>query len=294
MQFGVYGAVIPIVLVYLMYVGFSASGSVLAGQAVGQLVGVSDSWGISDLCRADRAADHPGLSHHPLIGRVASVVGVLAFFLSVLHLDFAKRHRPVAQQQTLFASSFLLAISLSASWQIAFGPYVADYSRYLPASTSSLKTFLAVGLGSVVGSQISMVFRRVRGGAGERQFAGHEVSYIVGMGASGAMAALLYFCVVFGKVTITTLNAYGSFMSLATIVSGFAVTMKSRKPCACFVYPADGRFCHCTGLARAAFVPQGFLGIYPVFAGVFHALERDQPGGLLPDQQGALRRTGAV
>ena len=45
-QFGVYGAVIPIVLVCLMYVGFSASGSVLAGQAVGQLVGVSDSWGI--------------------------------------------------------------------------------------------------------------------------------------------------------------------------------------------------------------------------------------------------------
>ena len=30
-QFGVYGAVIPIVLVCLMYIGFSASGSVLAG-----------------------------------------------------------------------------------------------------------------------------------------------------------------------------------------------------------------------------------------------------------------------
>ena len=35
------------------------------------------------------------------------------------------------------------------------------------------------------------------------------------------MAALLYFAVAFGKVTITTLNAYGSFMSIATIVSGF-------------------------------------------------------------------------
>ena len=30
-------------------------------------------------------------------------------------------------------SSFLLAVSLAASWQIAFGPYVADYSRYLPS-----------------------------------------------------------------------------------------------------------------------------------------------------------------
>jgi hypothetical protein len=37
------GAVIPIVAVCLMYVGFSASGSVLAGQAIGQLLRVDDS-----------------------------------------------------------------------------------------------------------------------------------------------------------------------------------------------------------------------------------------------------------
>lgn len=37
--------------------------------------------------------------------------------------------------------TFLLAVSLSASWQIAFGPYVADYSRYLSSNTSSWKTF---------------------------------------------------------------------------------------------------------------------------------------------------------
>ena len=45
-QFGVYGAVIPILLVCMMYVGFSASGTVLAGQAVGQLMHVSDWMGI--------------------------------------------------------------------------------------------------------------------------------------------------------------------------------------------------------------------------------------------------------
>src|SRR5579883_1984066 len=39
-QFGVYGAMIPIVAVCLMYIGFSASGCVLAGQAIGQLLHV--------------------------------------------------------------------------------------------------------------------------------------------------------------------------------------------------------------------------------------------------------------
>ena len=220
-QFGVYGAVIPIVLVCLMYVGFSASGSVLAGQAVGQLVGVSDSWGILIFAALIVLLTILGYRTIHMIGRVASVVGVLAFFYLFYTLIAQNDIGLLLSNKHFSLSSFLLAISLSASWQIAFGPYVADYSRYLPASTSSLKTFLAVGLGSVVGSQISMVFGVFVAALAGSQFAGHEVAYIVGMGASGAMAALLYFCVVFGKVTITTLNAYGSFMSLATIVSGF-------------------------------------------------------------------------
>lgn len=40
MQFGVFGAVIPLVLVCMMYVGFSASGTVLAGQALAKLIAV--------------------------------------------------------------------------------------------------------------------------------------------------------------------------------------------------------------------------------------------------------------
>ncbi|HII0053022.1 TPA: cytosine permease, partial [Klebsiella variicola] len=34
MQFGVYGAVIPLLLVSFLYIGFSAGGTLLAGQAV--------------------------------------------------------------------------------------------------------------------------------------------------------------------------------------------------------------------------------------------------------------------
>ena len=48
------------------------------------------------------------------------------------------------------------------------------------------------------------------------QFAGHEVAYIVGLGGTGAIAMLLYFSIAFGKVTISTLNSYGSFMCIAT------------------------------------------------------------------------------
>lgn len=40
-QFGVFGAVVPLVLVCVMYIGFSASGTVLAGQAMAKLLNIS-------------------------------------------------------------------------------------------------------------------------------------------------------------------------------------------------------------------------------------------------------------
>jgi NCS1 family nucleobase:cation symporter-1 len=220
-QFGVYGAMIPIVLVCLMYVGFSASGSVLAGQAVAQLFDVGDSLGIVMFAIMIVLLTIFGYRLIHLVGRIASVVGVAAFVFMFAQLFahhdigalLAKRHFTVA--------SFLLSMSLSASWQIAFGPYVADYSRYLPRSTSSVRTFFAVGLGSVIGAQAAMTFGVFAAALAGHRFSHHEVSYIVGLGASGAVAALLYFSIAFGKITVTTLNAYGSFMSMATIVSGF-------------------------------------------------------------------------
>ncbi|MCS6038950.1 hypothetical protein LNP20_10550 [Klebsiella pneumoniae subsp. pneumoniae] len=37
------------------------------------------------------------------------------------------------------------------------------------------------------------------------------MSYLVGLGKSQAMAMVIYFAICFGKITFTTLNAYGSF-----------------------------------------------------------------------------------
>jgi NCS1 family nucleobase:cation symporter-1 len=220
-QFGVYGAVIPLVLVCLMYIGFSASGSLLAGQAVAQLLHVQDWQGIMLFAAAIVVLTIFGYRVIHMIGRLASIIGVIAFIYLFGALLAGNDVVALLGNKHFSVSSFLLAISLSASWQIAFGPYVADYSRYLPRSTSASKTFWAVGLGSVIGAQASMVFGVFAAALAGKEFAHHEVSFIVSLGGTGVVAALLYFAVAFGKVTITTLNAYGSFMSIATIVSGF-------------------------------------------------------------------------
>src|SRR5882672_59926 len=74
-QFGVYGAVIPIVAVCLMYNGFSASGCVLARQAVGQLLHLDDSFGIMIFSCFIVIVTLLGYRFIHLLGRVASIVG---------------------------------------------------------------------------------------------------------------------------------------------------------------------------------------------------------------------------
>ncbi len=220
-QFGVHGAVMPIVAVCLMYIGFSASGCVLAGQALGRLIHVDDGVGIVIFSVFIVLVTLPGYRYIHLLGRVASVVGMGAFIYMFSRLLASHDVRALLAVRHFSPGQFLLAMSLSASWQIAYGPYVADYSRYLPRSTSAAGVFAAVGLGSVIGSQISMTFGVFAAALAGSQFEHHEVAYIVSLGSTGAVAGLLYFSIAFGKVTAMSMNAYGSFMSLATMVSGF-------------------------------------------------------------------------
>ena len=220
-QFGIYGAIIPIVAVCLMYIGFSASGCVLAGQALGQLLGVDDGLGIVCFSTVIVVVTLFGYRVIHAIGRVSSVVGIVAFAYMFSRLFATQDVAALLAQRHFSLDKFLLSVSLSASWQIAYGPYVADYSRYLPRSTSVPRVFAAVGLGSVLGSQVSMTFGVLAAALAGKQFEHHEVPYIVGLGSSGVIAALLYFSIAFGKVTVTSLNAYGSFMSMATMVSAF-------------------------------------------------------------------------
>ncbi|MFF0383530.1 purine-cytosine permease family protein [Streptomyces sp. NPDC004286] len=220
-QFGVRGAAVPLLLVILMYIGFFASGSVLAGQATARLTHTDDTTGIVAFAVLTAVVAAIGYRVIHVLGRVASAVCAVAFvFLGVRLLDrvdvgalFGDAHFSLPM--------FLLAMSLSASWQLAFGPYVADYSRYLPRTTSARATFWWTLSGSALGSQWSMTFGvLVAASAGER-FLDDQVGYVVSLGGAGAAASLLYFVIALGKLTINVLNTYGGFISMVTGISGF-------------------------------------------------------------------------
>lgn len=223
-QFGVYGALISLVLVCVMYIGFSASGTVLAGQALAHLANISDRAGIIGFGLIIIVAATLGYRLIHGLGKVASVVGVLTFIYLFFRLLLENDIGALLSNNHFSLANFLLAMSLSSSWQIAFCPYVSDYSRYLPRNVSAGKTFIAVFAGTALGTQLSMTLGVIAAALAGKAFSGNEVGYIVGLGSSGTLALVLYFSICFGKITFTTLNAYGSFMSLTTIVCGFRQT----------------------------------------------------------------------
>ncbi|MCX5343102.1 purine-cytosine permease family protein [Streptomyces atratus] len=220
-QFGVKGAVVPLALVIVMYVGFFASGSVLAGQAVGELTHLGETPGIVIFALVTALMAAIGYRVIHMLGRVAGVICAVAFvYLGIRLLDRIDLGAVLADR-AFDLPMFLLAVSLAASWQLAFGPYVADYSRYLPRTTSARATFWWTLSGSALGSQWSMVFGvLVAATAGDAFLAG-QVGYVVALGGTGLIASFLYFVIALGKLTINVLNTYGGFMSLVTSISGF-------------------------------------------------------------------------
>ncbi|MHC5261033.1 purine-cytosine permease family protein [Streptomyces sp. UC4497] len=220
-QFGVKGAVVPLLLVILMYVGFFASGTVLAGQATARLTHTNDTTGIIVFALVTGVVATVGYRVIHALGRVASVVCALAFVYLGVRLFDRTDVGALLGDAHFSLPMFLLAVSLSASWQLAFGPYVADYSRYLPRTTSGKATFWWTLAGSALGSQWSMAFGVLVAASAGEKFIDNQVGYVVSLGGAGLAASFFYFVIALGKLTVNVLNTYGGFMSMVTGISGF-------------------------------------------------------------------------
>jgi nucleobase:cation symporter-1, NCS1 family len=221
-QFGVYGACLPLVLVVLMYLGFAATGTVLSGQAVNEIVGAEEpAVGIFVFGAMTMLVAFVGYRWIHTLGRIASVVGAVGFTYLGIRVFTEYDVGALLADQRFEAATFLLAIALGAGWQLTFGPYVADYSRYLPRATTRRSTFLGTFLGTVLGSQWSMTIGVLVAAASGAAFLDSQVTFVGDLAGGGAIATLIFGVIVVGKLAVNTLNAYGGFMTLLTTVTAF-------------------------------------------------------------------------
>ncbi|MER5931772.1 cytosine permease [Streptomyces sp. NPDC002054] len=247
-QFGVYGAILPLLLVILMYLGFAATGSVLAGQAVSEMLHIDNTdAGILIFGALTAVVAVTGYRLIHIAGRIATVVGVLGLGYLLVRVFTQYDVGAHIGNKGFEAATFLLAVGLGAGWQLTFGPYVADYSRYLPRDTSTRATFWATFAGSVIGSQWAMTLGVLTAAVAGKAFLPDQVGFLGDLAGPAFLAVLIYLVIVVGKLTVNCLNAYGGFMSILTTVTAF-----------------NGRS-RISAVARAAYIV-GFIAVSMVIA----------------------------
>ena len=156
---------------------------------------------------------------------MATVLGLTGFayltFVILTRYDISQ----VLFTKPFEISTFLISVSVAAGWQLTFGPYVADYSRYLPEDTSAKRTFWYTFAGSTLGAQWAMTLGALAGGLSAAGLGGsflkNQVGYMGDLAGGGLLALGIYIMIVTGKLTVNCLNAYGSFMCSATISTAF-------------------------------------------------------------------------
>jgi NCS1 family nucleobase:cation symporter-1 len=128
---------------------------------------------------------------------IVSVHGLPADFLSKNQLNL---------------SGLLGTISTAALWQIAYAPYVSDYSRYLPKDTGARPAFWASYWGCVLGSLLPMMLGAMVG------LLTVQGSLVVGLAAlTKGIAPLVLIVFTVGIAAATAMNLYCGALSTLTV-----------------------------------------------------------------------------
>lgn len=115
-------------------------------------------------------------------------------------------------------AGWLATVSLSALWQIAFAPYVSDYSRYLPATVRVSSTFWATYLGCTIGSTLAFVFGAV---AVLAVPPGADAMDAVKL-ATGPLGLPMLVLFLLSVISHNALNLYGAVLAVITSLQTFA------------------------------------------------------------------------
>lgn len=216
-QFGYFGAILPLVLALMIFLGFYATGLVLGGQALSRLLHISPQFGSVVFALMSTTLAIFGYRHIHRFSHLAAVLSAVVFLGLFIRILTIPGVGEVLNRGAFATAPFILGISLAASWQLTFGPYIADYSRYLPADTPKRATLGWTFAGSVLGGSLAMTLGALAAALGGEAFAKNQVGYLADLGGNFAVAVLL--AVICGKLTGNTLSSYGGYMSVATIVT---------------------------------------------------------------------------
>lgn len=218
-QFGVIGAIIPIFIVILMYIGFYAGGGVLGAQALTGVTSIPVTWTIIILSVATFLVTVYGYDVIHSVEKYLSMIFFIVFVIVTVRVISLPLPAHSWSPSNFNLAYFMLSVSVVATYQLTYAPYVADYSRYLPTNTPRSKTFNYTYWGSAIGVIWMMVLGAVLT-ASIPKYLDNSSVYLAKL-FGGSFGIILYLSIALGILGVNVLNLYGAFMSITTTLEVF-------------------------------------------------------------------------
>lgn len=212
-QFGSYGSLLVVVIVIFMYLGFFASNMVLGGQAINAISSVPQTPAIVLIGAISALGAIVGYRLiHALTGVLSLVCGLVLVLAFVWALAVNGLPSGTMSGGSFTWAGFMSTLSLAALWQIAYAPYVSDYTRYMPKDTGIRPSFWATYSGAVLGSVLPMILGALAGAAFAKEDTVPQLLHLA-HGIGGLVVA------VFGLAIAVTnaMNLYCGALSTLTI-----------------------------------------------------------------------------
>jgi nucleobase:cation symporter-1, NCS1 family len=211
-QFGFYGALLVLVLVWVMYIGFAAFDVVVGGQGLSEIFpGGNTLWVIVSAAVMTLLAIYGyDWIHRSMRYQTWFYIVIFAIVAIVLIAHGVPAH--ALSNGHFSGGPFLLTVSAIAVFQISYAPYVSDYSRYLPPETSK-HTFWYTYWGTVsvcvglmtLGAAIAALAPALSTLAEVKVLGGHF------------WGPVLVFLLAFGLLPPSAMNIYGGAITTLTM-----------------------------------------------------------------------------
>lgn len=151
-QFGYYGAILPVVVAVLLFIGFNVFNTQLAGTTVAETLNINATAGAILMAALSFIWAVFGYRLIHKFCQWASVLFIVVYVLFGIGLAVAV-HLPAGFYSfgTFKGTPFLLEMGAILSYQLTWAPYVSEYSRYLPRRSTTATTFWWTYIGSGIG-----------------------------------------------------------------------------------------------------------------------------------------------
>jgi nucleobase:cation symporter-1, NCS1 family len=208
------GVVIPAVLQWLSSIAWTALVGLFGGEALALLLDIPF-WSAVLIALAAQGAI--GFFGYEVIHRLQAVLTLVLFTMFVVFAIKLIAAQSIGTLTTVsgadFAGAFVLEVTIAFSLAVSWASYAADFSRYLPATTSTAAVFGA----TFAGLGLSYLFIQAIGIAAGNAVAEHTAEGIRTVMGGGLLGGVALLVIAVASVGSGVMNDYSGSLSLQTI-----------------------------------------------------------------------------